>query len=275
MYVCMYVYIYVCMYVMYVCMYVYMSCMNLSIQIIDASESFDLSSILPDSSSVRPLPPPNDGGVCPLCDWWDESFLPRDLRDARKHSRFAADADVFSKLSINNVRTYKFVQHPSVVRPLGGESTHGEAPLPMYLTKKERKRMRKAARSERETEKRDKMMLGLIAAPEPKFKLSNFMKVLGDQAVADPSKVEMRVLEQMQKRQLNHEMRNQAGKLTPAEKKNKQSRKMQEDTSRLVHVAVFGIKALANPKHKFKVDVNAQQNFLTGTGMFVVVVLHV
>lgn len=81
----------------------------------------------------------------------------------------------------------------------------------MYLTKKERKRIRKQTRAAREQEKRDKMMLGLMPVPEPKFKLSNFMKLLGDQAVADPSKVEMKVIEQIQKRQLNHEMRNLAG----------------------------------------------------------------
>jgi len=40
-------------------------------------------------------------------------------------------------------------------------------------------------------------MMGLIQPPEPKFKLSNFMKVLGDQAVADPSKVEQRVMQQV------------------------------------------------------------------------------
>jgi hypothetical protein len=33
------------------------------------------------------------------------------------------------------------------------------------------------------------VVVGLIPPAEPKFKLSNFMKVLGDQAVADPSKV--------------------------------------------------------------------------------------
>ena len=68
------------------------------------------------------------------------------------------------------------------VRAIVGE--RAEVPLPMYLTKKERKRIRKTAREEREREKRDKMMMGLLPAPEPKFKLSNFMKVLGDQAIA-------------------------------------------------------------------------------------------
>lgn len=40
-------------------------------------------------------------------------------------------------------------------------------------------------------------------------------QVLGDQAVADPSKVEAKVMQQIQQRQMNHEMRNQAAKLTP------------------------------------------------------------
>lgn len=145
---------------------------------------------------------------------------------------------------------------------LGGE--RAEAPLPMYLTKKERKRIRKQARAEREREKRDKMMMGLIPAPEPKFKLSNFMKVIGDQAVADPSKVEQKVMQQMRQRMMNHEMRNLAAKLTPAERKQKTLRKLQEDTTRQVHVAVFRVGNFSNPKHRFKVDVNAQQHFLSG-----------
>ena len=145
---------------------------------------------------------------------------------------------------------------------VGGERL--EAPLPMYLTKKERKRIRKQARAERENEKRDKIMMGLIPAPEPKFKLSNFMKLIGDQAVADPSKVEQKVMQQMRQRIMNHEMRNLAAKLTPAERKQKTLRKLQEDTSRQVHVAVFRVANFSNPKHRFKVDVNAQQHFLSG-----------
>jgi U4/U6 small nuclear ribonucleoprotein PRP3 len=136
----------------------------------------------------------------------------------------------------------------------------------MYLTKKERKRIRRQARAEREREKRDKMIMGLIPAPETKFKLSNFMKILGDQAVADPSKVEMRVIKEMQKRQLNHEMRNLARKLTPAERREKKRKKLLEDTSRQVHVAVFSVKDLSFGKLRFKVDVNAQQYNLTGSG---------
>ena len=52
----------------------------------------------------------------------------------------------------------RYVQHPVAVKALGGEKP--EQPLPMYLTKKERKRIRKTTREEREREKRDKMMMG-------------------------------------------------------------------------------------------------------------------
>ena len=109
--------------------------------------------------------------------------------------------------------------------------------MPYYLTKKDRKRIRRQARAEREAEKKDKVALGLIPAPEPRFKLSNFMRVLGDQAVSDPSKVEKKVLEQIKQRLTNHEMRNQAQKLTPQERREKKRRKMHEDTSAMVRAS--------------------------------------
>lgn len=170
---------------------------------------------------------------------------------------------LYNGMLYNSVLWYiRYVQHPIPIKPLGGDKAP-EA-LTLYLTKKERKRIRRTAREERELEKRDKLIMGLIPAPEPKFKLSNFMKILGDQAVADPSKVEKRVVQQMQQRVLNHEMRNQARKLTPAEKKEKKKKQLLEDTSRQVEVAIFRVKDFADPKHQFKVDVNMQQLNLTG-----------
>eukprot|EP01032_Pedospumella_encystans_P023532 gene23532-26637_t len=205
--------------------------------------------------------------VVPSLEWWDEAFLPKERRDARKVSKAAllSAAEDIALLGLQHARTHKLVQHPVPVRPLGVGAA-GERPvvLPMFLTKQERKKLRRTSRQERELEKRDKMMMGLIPAPEPKFTLNNFMKVLGDQAVADPSLVEARVLQQMQKRVLNHEMRNQAAKLTPAERKEKRVKKRQEDTSRSVNVAVFRVRDFVNLKHRFKVDVNAQQLFLSG-----------
>lgn len=224
---------------------------------------------VPSAGRTQEVPAyPDSSG--PALEWWDEAFLPKERRDARKLTKAAhlqSEEDV-GLLALHHARTYKLVQHPVPVRPLG-VSALGDRPavvLPMYLTKQERKKLRRTTRQERELEKRDKMMMGLIPAPEPKFKLSNFMKVLGDQAVADPSLVEARVLQQMQKRVLNHEMRNQAAKLTPQERREKKQRKRQEDTSRGAHVAVFRVRDFSNLKHRFKVDVNAQQYFLSGTG---------
>lgn len=45
-------------------------------------------------------------------------------------------------------------------------------------------------------------------------------------------------MEQVQARVMNHEMRNAARKLTPAERKDKQRRKLEEDTSKQVPCAV-------------------------------------
>jgi U4/U6 small nuclear ribonucleoprotein PRP3 len=208
------------------------------------------------------VPPPADENVVPVMEWWDELFLPRDVRDKRSQSRALAEHDDFEYLSCANCKTLKYIQHPVPAKALGAEIA--DAPLPMFLTKRERKRIRRQSREEREREKRDMQMMGLVKAPEPKFKLSNFMKVLVDQAVADPSKMEQRVMQQVHERQLMHEMKNLAAKLTPAERREKMRRKFTEDTSRQVSVALFSVKDLANPKHRFKVDVNAQQYNLTG-----------
>ena len=227
------------------------------------------------------------GAMVPVIEWWDEAFLPKDLRETLKRSaattrtaqssstsssssgnsftaaKMMTTEEYYAKVALGNVKTHIYIQHPPSIRALGGDRP--EVPLPMYLTKKERKRIRKTAREERERDKRDKLMMGLIPMPEPKFKLSNFMKLLGDQAIADPSKVELRVLQQMRQRELTHEMRNLSRKLTPAERKAKKMKKLQEDTSRQVHVALFRVEDFSDPKHRFKVDVNAQQYFLSGT----------
>ena len=209
------------------------------------------------------IPPPMDDMMVPMIEWWDEIFLPKDIRDKRKQSKLSTyEQDDVMSVAIVNSRTFKYIQHPIPVKSLGSEKN--EEPLKMFLTKKERKRIRRKTREEREREKRDMQMIGLIKAPEPKFKLSNFMKIIGDQAVADPSKVEQRVMQQVHERQLTHDMRNLAAKLTPAEKRDKMRRKMTEDTSRQVYVALFRVRDLSNGKHKFKVDVNAQQFNLSG-----------
>ena len=65
------------------------------------------------------------------------------------------------------------------------------------------------------------------------------MRVLGDQAVQDPSKVEAMVREQVAARKEKHDQQNEERKLTAEEVREKKIRKLQEDTSVITHVAVF------------------------------------
>ena len=61
-----------------------------------------------------------------------------------------------------------------------------------------------------------------------------------------------------------HEQANAERKLTPEERKAKKIKKLQEDTSLGVYVAVYRLRDLSDPAKKFKVDKNAQQFFATG-----------
>ena len=59
-------------------------------------------------------------------------------------------------------------------------------------------------------------------------------------------------------------MRNLANKLTPKQRREKKIKKLKEDVSRGVTVAVFRVTDFSCLKYRFKVDINAQQYFLSG-----------
>lgn len=65
------------------------------------------------------------------------------------------------------------------------------------------------------------------------------MRVLGTEAVRDPTKVEAHVREQMAKRQKAHEEANAARRLTADQRREKKVRKLKEDTTLGVSVAVY------------------------------------
>ena len=111
--------------------------------------------------------------------------------------------------------------------------------VPVFLTKKERKKLRRQSRREAWKEKQDKIRLGLAPPDEPKVKMSNLMRVLGNEAVMDPTKVESHVRQQMAKRLANHEKANADRKLTPEQRKAKNEKKMKEDTNFGVNVAIY------------------------------------
>jgi len=174
----------------------------------------------------------------PEMEWWDSVIVKEDYKAT------------------------KLIEHPEQQAP------PAEAPAPeavgLYLTTKERKKMRRLNRKEVQKEEQEKIRLGLLPPPEPKVKLANMMRVLDSAAVADPTKVEKHVREQMAKRQKKHEQDNLARKLTDEQKREKKIRKLQEDTSLGVKVAIYRIKSLKDAAKKFKIEMNSKQLYMTG-----------
>ncbi|KAJ3043928.1 U4/U6 small nuclear ribonucleoprotein Prp3 [Rhizophlyctis rosea] len=191
----------------------------------------------------------------PEIEWWDAQFAPDKSYDNFNPELYAGQNQV-----INNL-----VQHPIQIEP---PAEPGDPkPRPLMLTKKERKKLRRQRRQEALKEKQDKIRLGLLPPDQAKVKISNLMLVLGKEAVQDPTKIEAQVKAQVAARLKKHKDTNAANRLTEEQRKEKIRRKLHEDTSKLVQVAVFKIDDLSHPQHKFKVDKNATQHELTGVAI--------
>ena len=89
------------------------------------------------------------------------------------------NSDMTLSVAYKNSKYHALVLRPAIVKPFGYDhsSLANPPPLPVYLTLKERKRIRRQNREEQRREIQDKITLGLLEAPEPKLKLANFMKV--------------------------------------------------------------------------------------------------
>ncbi|XP_017138141.1 U4/U6 small nuclear ribonucleoprotein Prp3 [Drosophila miranda] len=191
----------------------------------------------------------------PAMEWWDSVILTQDLQTLDEGS---------GKISIRQTAISNLIEHPTQMKP--PNEPLKPVYLPVFLTKKERKKLRRQNRREAWKEEQEKIRLGLVAPPEPKLRISNLMRVLGSDAVQDPTKMEQHVREQMAKRQKAHEDANNARKLTSEQKSEKKQRKLKEDTSCGVHVSVYRIRDLQdNQSKKFKVETNAKQLQMTGT----------
>jgi U4/U6 small nuclear ribonucleoprotein PRP3 len=169
---------------------------------------------------------------------------------------------VNGKISIRGQAITNLIEHPTQIRP--PNDSLRSAYLPVFLTKKERKKLRRQNRREAWKEEQEKIRLGLKDAPEPKLRISNLMRVLGTEAVQDPTKIEAHVREQMAKRQKAHEDANASRKLTHEQRREKKIKKLKEDTTMGVNVSVYRIKDLSNQAKKYKVETNAKQLFMTG-----------
>lgn len=223
-------------------------------------------------------------------EWWDADLLPPNVREQvtkeenkllLKQSKAAlkqvgisedghatADGNVeesldalrercFVEAKLENSRTSSLVQHIVPVRKISKQ----RKPV-LHLTKKELKRQRKLRRQEKQQKLQDLQAAGLVEAPEPRLTLSNFIKVLGDQAYLDPSQMERKVQEQMEARQRAHLTRNAANKLTKEQRNAKLVKKYQDDGT--IETCIFFVRDVSHNYHRAKLDTNAQQFLLTG-----------
>eukprot|EP01122_Echinamoeba_exundans_P009481 TRINITY_DN3371_c0_g1_i2.p1 TRINITY_DN3371_c0_g1~~TRINITY_DN3371_c0_g1_i2.p1 ORF type:complete len:572 (-),score=113.29 TRINITY_DN3371_c0_g1_i2:1571-3286(-) len=179
-------------------------------------------------------------------EWWDLVYLED------------GDYDKVNESKITNL-----IDHPVLLEPPAEKPSPG--PLPLKLTPAEQKRLRKKIRAEGLKAQQDRIMLGLEPAPKPRVRLANMMRVMGAEAIQDPTAAEKLVRAETAARETRHHERNQSRKLTPEQRREKLLKKFQEDTSLKTSVSIFRVEDMSSGKHRFKVEMNAQQLHLTGT----------
>ncbi|KAI0106958.1 pre-mRNA processing factor 3-domain-containing protein [Nemania sp. FL0031] len=191
----------------------------------------------------------------PDIEWWDEGLVNGNNYD---------DIDNPTSLKIDTEDTIitSYIQHPVAIEP--PQDQHIPAPKPMYLTSNEQAKLRRQRRMADLKEEQAKIRLGLIPAPPPKIKKGNLMRVLGEEAVKDPTAVEARVNREIADRHTKHMETNEDRKLTKEQRHDKLARNQEKDVAKGIHMLAFKVNTLANGQHRFKVNKNAEQLNLKG-----------
>lgn len=191
----------------------------------------------------------------PEIEWWDEGLVKAPNYDSIDHP----DG---TKLDTTDSIITVYIQHPVALEPPSQQLLIVQKPLP--LTSREAAKVRRQRRMENLKEEQAKIRLGLVPAPPPKVKLGNLMRVLGEEAVRDPTKVEAQVREQVAAREKAHLDMNEDRKLTKEQQHAKLASKQAQDVAKGVHISVYRVDNLSNGRHRFKINKNAEQHSLVG-----------
>jgi U4/U6 small nuclear ribonucleoprotein PRP3 len=210
-------------------------------------------------------------GSVPTVEWWDAPFcigvcypdtvvelVESGCSEEAVERRCGTSLDALIRAD----RVTHYVHHP--VRIPSYKSEKPAPVLPLMLTEKERKRLRRQRRAEAEKERREMVAVGLLPPPPPKVKLSNLMRVLANEASADPTRVEADVRAQVEERQRKHEEDNEARRNTKEEFRDKKLEKTQRDRDNGICANVYRILSVSSAQNRYKVDINARQLGLTG-----------
>ena len=191
----------------------------------------------------------------PAVEWWDEGLV-----NGNEYSAIEDENNM--KIDTPDTIVTAYIQHPVLLDP--PQEKHMPQQKPMFLTPKEQAKIRRQRRMADLKEQQAKIRLGLEPAPPPKVKKSNLMRVLGEQAVKDPTAVEARVTREIAERRENHEAANEERKLTKDQRREKLASQQEKDAEKGIHVSVYRIDNLANGRNRFKISKNAEQHALTG-----------
>lgn len=212
-------------------------------------------------------------GQPPDIEWWDVNLVASRSYSPIPIEKSIEDMLEDAKVEANGMLLWgkdspidHYVQHPI---PIAAPSDKFEVkPKGLILTKKEQRKLRRQRRAAEQSDKRDRIKMGLVPQDPPKVKLSNLMRVLTSEAVSDPTKVEARVRREIAARKEAHERQNAEKKLTDEERREKIERSKEKEQQKGLYCAVFKIKHLVSGRHKFKVSRNAQDHGMTGVCVF-------
>jgi len=191
----------------------------------------------------------------PDIEWWDEGLV-----DGKNYDNI--DDPKYLKIEPPDSIISEYIQHPVLLEP--PQDKNIPAPKPMFLTAKEQAKLRRQRRMADLKEQQAKIRLGLEPAPPPKVKKGNLMRVLGEEAVKDPTAVEARVNREIAERHETHVQANAERKLTKEQRHEKLAKNQADDAAKGIHLLVFKIDNLSNGQHRFKIAKNAEQMALTG-----------
>ena len=181
----------------------------------------------------------------PEIEWWDEGLVTDPSKAYASDWKFESDDSVITRLEVHPI---------AIAKP--------SAPVeikPMHLTSKEQAKMRRQRRMADLKEHQMKVRLGMEAPDPPKVKRGNMMRILGEEAVKDPTAVEARVNREIAERAQKHEEMNENRKLSKEEKHEKLDAKKAKDMEKGVVLTVYKIDSLSNGRHFFKVQKNLEQ----------------
>ena len=132
----------------------------------------------------------------PEIEWWDEFFVPPATTnkseaaptEGGKPSKHRFEGEL-EESDIYADRVTHYVQHPV---PLKNEQVEQDkaVTVPFFLTEQEKKKLRRKKRLEKERDRQEKISLGLMPAPKARVTMSNYLRVMTKEAIADPSKCE-------------------------------------------------------------------------------------